>query len=139
VLGVVLRHKAAHSAGTLLMWALQRPQLIDMDHAEEPPAGIPATLTGLLYQSSSCLGWLAVTFAQANSYSSSNGKIIGTYAAAMTQQLEQSGGWHTSMHWAASTAAWSTILACVSVAAPAVTMRPISIALQTTQHKVHLL
>jgi hypothetical protein len=93
----MLRHKAAHSAGTLLMWALQRPQLIDMDHAYYPPPDIPRTLAGLLYHSSHCIGSLTATFS--NAYSVSNRSInnsIGTYAAAMTLQLEQSGAWHIS-------------------------------------------
>jgi hypothetical protein len=100
VLGVLLRHKAARNAGTLLMWALQRPQLIDMD--QEPagtPRGTPSarTLAGLLFlRSSSCVGVMAEAFTSANSVSSSS---IGTYAAAMTQ-LEQSGAWHLSLHWA---------------------------------------
>jgi hypothetical protein len=104
VLGVVLRHKAARSAGTLLMWALQRPQLIDMDHAQAP-AGTPLTPAQLLYQSSCCLGMLSVAMAEAHSVSSSSssssGNSIGTYAAAITQQLEQAGGWHMMMHWVA--------------------------------------
>jgi hypothetical protein len=116
VLGVVLRHKAARSAGTLLMWALQRPQLINLDHAQVPPPDTPRTLAGLLYHSSYCLGLMAVALTTLNSSSS-----IGTYAAAMTQQLEQSGGQHMSMHWAASPAPVVTILKCVSVPASGVT------------------
>jgi hypothetical protein len=98
VLGVLLRNKAARNAGTLLMWALQQPQLIDMDHAQLPPPDTPRTLAGLLYHSSWCLGTLAAAFANTNSVSSSSSSnSIGTYAAAMTQQLEQSGGWCTPL------------------------------------------
>jgi hypothetical protein len=98
VLGAVLRQKAAHSAGTLLMWSLQRPQLLDLDRAQ----GIPAarTVAGLLNRSSNCVGLMAETFVNANSArsnSSSSSSSIGTYAAAMTQQLEQSGASHVSM------------------------------------------
>jgi hypothetical protein len=35
VLGAVLRHQAVRSAGTLLAWTLQRPQLIDMELLEQ--------------------------------------------------------------------------------------------------------
>jgi hypothetical protein len=86
VLGVLLRHKAAYSAGTLLMWTLQRPQLIDMDYSEL------SSLAGLMYQSSYCVTVLAVAFNAATRDNSSSSRSIGTYAAAMTQQLEQSGG-----------------------------------------------
>jgi hypothetical protein len=105
----VLRHKAAHSAGTLLMWVLQRPQLIDMDQAR-------GTLAEMLYRSSYCLGLLAVAVKKAHSVSSSSNSI-GTHAAAMTQQLEQSGAWHIPMHWAAA-AFCPTTLACVNMSAP---------------------
>jgi hypothetical protein len=120
VLGVVLRHKAAHAAGTLLMWTLQRPQLINMDHAQ----GIPSvrTLAGLLYRSSECVVFLAESFVKADSASSSNS--IGTYAAAMTQQLEQSGARHTCMHWAAAAVPCSAVLPCLSVAALNVKLMP---------------
>jgi hypothetical protein len=99
VLGVLLRHKAAYSAGTLLMWTLQRPQLIDMDFSEL------STIAGLMYQSSYCVTVLAVAFNAATRDNSSNSsRSIGTYAAAMTQQLEQSGECHLSLHWATSAA-----------------------------------
>jgi hypothetical protein len=109
-----MRHKAVHSAGTLLMWTLQRPQLIDIDDAQAPPSpGNPATLGGLLYQSSYCLALLAVVFAEANDDSSSSNssgrsRSIGTFAAAMTQQLEHSGG----RHYKLCTAPCSPILPC---------------------------
>jgi hypothetical protein len=89
VLGAVLRQKAAHSAGILLMWSLQRPQLLDVDRAQGTPAA--RTVAGLLNRSSNCVGLMAETFVNANSVSSSSSSSIGTYAAAMTQQLEQSG------------------------------------------------
>jgi hypothetical protein len=94
VLGVVLRHKAAFSAGTLLMWALQRPELIDMGHADSAEAsqGTTRTLTGLLLQSSRCLELMAVVFVHMHiDPVSSRSTTIGRYAAAMSQQLEQSG------------------------------------------------
>jgi hypothetical protein len=97
----VLRYKAAHSAGTLLMWALQRPQLIDMDQAQVPGQDSTRTLAGLLQRSSLCLGCLTEAVTTAHSVSSSSNSI-GTYAAAMTQQLKQSGERHMSMHWGAA-------------------------------------
>jgi hypothetical protein len=78
------------------MWALQRPRLIDMDPAEVSTPDTPRTLAGLLCHSSQCLRMFVVAFTKADSDGSSNS--IGTYAAAMTQQLEQSGVRHLSMH-----------------------------------------
>jgi hypothetical protein len=82
------------------MWSLQQPQqLLGVNYAEVPPGATQRTLPGVLCQSSYCLQMLAVAFTKANSVSS-----IGTYAAAMKQQLEQSGAWHMYMSWAAAAA-----------------------------------
>jgi hypothetical protein len=90
VLGVLLKEKAAHSAGTLLSWALQRPQLIDMDLIGT--AGLAATPTGLFFHSTHFLILAAQRMVHVgDARSSSSSSNIGTYAAAMTQQLEQSG------------------------------------------------
>jgi hypothetical protein len=89
VLGALLKEKAAHSAGTLLSWALQRPQLIDMDLIGT--AGLAATPTGLFFHSTHFLILAAQRMVHVGDASSSSSSNIGTYAAAMTQQLEQSG------------------------------------------------
>jgi hypothetical protein len=93
VLGVVLRLKAAFSAGMLLAWVLQRPELIDLSHTE-PPSGTTHTLVELFYESSRCLIVMAVVLVytdQDRSRDTGSTTSIGTFAAAMTQQLEQSG------------------------------------------------
>jgi hypothetical protein len=92
VLGALLRHQAVRSAGTLLAWTLQRPELIDQDLLEQRDSRVSRTLSALWHSSHQCLGLTAFAVAGLVHNSSSGRGNVGTLAAAMTQQLGQSGG-----------------------------------------------
>uniref|UniRef100_A0A383VUM1 MYND-type domain-containing protein n=1 Tax=Tetradesmus obliquus TaxID=3088 RepID=A0A383VUM1_TETOB len=86
--------QAVRSAGSLFVWALQRPDLIDPDQLEAPSRNFLRTLSGLFCHSYQTLADIAVAVLKTGSSSSSGGgggRSVGMLAAAMTQQLEQSG------------------------------------------------
>ncbi|WIA22392.1 hypothetical protein OEZ85_004699 [Tetradesmus obliquus] len=103
VLGAVLRCKAVASAGSMLAWVLQRPELIDADQLTAPSKECKRSLTGLFLHSQQCLtltargiAGLGCSSSSSSSSSSSGGGgggsgSVGTLAAAMTQQMQQSG------------------------------------------------
>jgi hypothetical protein len=93
LLGVLLQEKVAFSAGALLSWVLQRPELLNISLIGT--AGWSRTLTGPFYRSAHLVTLAATKICcMAQATSSSSSSSMGTYAAAMTQQLEQSGALH---------------------------------------------
>jgi hypothetical protein len=101
VLGALLRHQVVRSAGTLLAWTLQRPELIDADQLPTLGVRFSRTLTALSCHSRHCLGRVAVGVVrmdEGSSSSSAGSGSVGTLAAAMTQQLEQSGEKQAQLH-----------------------------------------
>uniref|UniRef100_A0A383WDM2 MYND-type domain-containing protein n=1 Tax=Tetradesmus obliquus TaxID=3088 RepID=A0A383WDM2_TETOB len=90
------------SAGTLLTWVLQRPELITTDRPTVPGSRL---LAALYHESHRCLAMTVIAIVgvgrsgSSSSSSSSSSSVVvveaagsvGTLAAAMTQQLEQSG------------------------------------------------
>jgi hypothetical protein len=95
MLGIILRRKAARNVGTLFAWVQQRPQqlqlctledMVDAGREHELPAA-----EALWFYSSHCLTLMGLAVAQVQEMARARCSA-GTLAAAMLQQLDQSGG-----------------------------------------------
>jgi hypothetical protein len=96
MLSGVLRCKAARSAGVLLAWTLQQPELLQLGQLQDNFAKgeelVTNTTSTLWLKSSECLVMLNLALIAAESVPAAAGRCTEeTLAAAMLQQLEQSG------------------------------------------------
>jgi hypothetical protein len=103
MLGLLLRHQAVHSAGTLMAWVQQRPEQLQFgllqQRLDSHGACELATNTADVWVCScECLVYMSTALAQA-AQAPQAGCSTSTLAAAMLPQLEQSGGHLACAYW----------------------------------------
>jgi hypothetical protein len=103
MLGLALRHHAARNVGILLVWLQQQPQLLPFKTMQRRLSRLDSSLPTTACAWMQCFSCLSVMTTALNACCTA-GQLPGgcnaaALAAAMLQQLEQSGGLRRSLLW----------------------------------------